>query len=63
MHGSEDDLQRAPQNYARVDARTILAYGRDPYFDGWPDTFQLNYRHAGMREARIEELGADRAAL
>ena len=39
-------------------ARAILAYGRDPYFDGWPDTFQLNYRHAGFREARIAELGA-----
>ena len=38
--------------------RAILAYGRDPYFDGWPDTFQLNYRHAGFREARIAELGA-----
>ena len=23
--------------------RAILAYGRDPYFDGWPDTLQLNY--------------------
>ena len=34
-------------------ATTILAYGRDPYFAGWPDTFQLNYRHAGLREAQI----------
>jgi len=59
--GTADDLARQPQNYARVgsgrDAR-ILAYGRDPYFDGWPDTYQLNYRHAGLREARIAELGA-----
>ena len=23
----------------------------DPYFDGWPDTLQLNYRHGGFREA------------
>ena len=22
-----------------------------PYFPGWPDTLQLNYRHAGLREA------------
>ena len=35
-----------------------MAFGRDPYFDGWADTFQLNYRHAGFREARIAELGA-----
>ena len=65
VHGSEADLAGQPQNYARVGqgaSATILAYGRDPYFDGWPDTFQLNYRHAGFREARIAELGtiADR---
>src|SRR5262249_20757994 len=50
--------------YARVNIResTILAYGRDPFYDGWPDTFQLNHRHAGLREACIAELGriADR---
>ena len=61
IQGSEQDLAGAPQNYARVkvgrDTR-ILAYGRDPYFDGWPDTFQLNYRHAGFREARIAEIGS-----
>jgi len=65
--GSEADLAREPQNYARVEragrgkgaqAGTILAYGRDPYFAGWPDTFQLNYRHAGCREAQLVELGA-----
>jgi hypothetical protein len=65
IHGSEEDLARQPQNYARVKSgrqTMILAYGRDPYFDGWPDTFQLNYRHAGFREVRIAELGtiADR---
>ncbi len=64
VHGSEADLAGAPQNYARVEPERrggtarILAYGRDPYFDGWPDTFQLNYRHAGFREAQIAELGA-----
>ena len=64
IQGSEDDLARQPQNYARVKQggiagkTMVLAYGRDPYFDGWPDTFQLNYRHAGFREARIAELGS-----
>jgi hypothetical protein len=64
VHGSEADLASAPQNYARVGAAKrgapapIIAYGRDPYFDGWSDTFQLNYRHAGFREAQIGELGA-----
>jgi alpha amylase-like protein len=62
IHGSEEDLAREPQNYARVSlgagGSAILAHGRDPYFDGWPDTFQLDYRHAGFREARIAELGS-----
>ncbi len=46
VHGTESDLARAPQNYCRVQTKTgplVLAYGRDPYFDGWPDTLQLNY--------------------
>jgi hypothetical protein len=34
----------------------ILAYGRDPYFSGWPDTLQLNFRHPGLRKAMQEEL-------
>ncbi|HXJ22840.1 MAG TPA: alpha-amylase family glycosyl hydrolase [Polyangia bacterium] len=62
IHGSEQDLASQPQNYIRVSLpgrkTAILAHGRDPYFDGWPDTLQLNYRHAGFREARIAELGS-----
>lgn len=57
VHGTDDDLMREPQNYLRT-ADAILAYGRDPYFDGWPDTFQLNYRHAGFRKARMAELAS-----
>src|SRR5438477_204354 len=33
-----------------------LAPGRDPYFPGWTDTLQLNYRHGGFREAMIGQL-------
>jgi hypothetical protein len=61
VHGTESDLAQAPQNYVRVKTgrgQEILAYGRDPYFDGWPDTLQLNYRHAGFREAQLAQLGA-----
>ncbi len=57
--GNEEDLAREPQNWHRVvsDNRTlILAHGRDPYFPGWPDTLQLNYRHAGLRAAMQTEL-------
>ena len=58
--GSEDDLRREPQSYAAVTTsrgREILAHGRDPNFPGWRDTLQLNYRHAGLREAMLDELG------
>jgi hypothetical protein len=63
--GTVEDLQREPQNYIRMVTKQgprILAHGRDPYFDGWPDTIQLNYRHAGLREAQLGVLGqiADR---
>ncbi len=59
VHGSAADLEREPHNYRRVETPSgslILAYGRDPYFAGWPDTFQLNYRHPGFREAMAQEL-------
>jgi glycosidase len=57
--GSEDDLGRAPQNYFRVQTASgprIFAYGRDPYFAGWPDTIQLNYGNPALQEAMIGEL-------
>jgi hypothetical protein len=59
IHGSELDLARAPQNYAWVKRRQgdlLLAYGRDPYFPGWPDTLQLNYANPATQEAMIGEL-------
>ena len=34
----------------------MLAYGRDPYFEGWPDTLQLNYGNPQLQEAMIGEL-------
>ena len=57
--GTEEDLQRAPQNYTRVkngSAHRILAHGRDPYFPGWPDTVQLDYSNPSTREAMLTEL-------
>jgi hypothetical protein len=61
VHGTEELLAREPHNYRRVETDrgpAILAHGRDPYFPGWTDTFQLNYRHAGLREAMAGELAA-----
>jgi hypothetical protein len=34
----------------------LLAYGRDPYFAGWPDTLQLNYGNPELQQAMIGEL-------
>jgi hypothetical protein len=59
IHGSEEDLRNEPQNYTRIgsgDSSSIFAFGRDPYFDGWPDTVQLNYAEPFLQEAQITEL-------
>ena len=59
VRGSEDDLARSPQNYCRLQTRNgplLLAYGRDPYFDGWPDTLQLDYGKEELQRAMIGEL-------
>jgi glycosidase len=57
--GTERDLARAPQNYTwarRKRGDVLLAYGRDPYFSGWPDTLQLNYGNPATQEAMAGEL-------
>ena len=59
VHGSESDLALAPQNYCRAQTKKgplVLAYGRDPYFDGWPDTLQLHYGNRDLQQAMIGEL-------
>jgi glycosidase len=60
VQGSDQDIAREPQNYVRMhtpQGTKIMALGRDPFFDGWPDTLQLNYRHAGFCEAQVQVLG------
>lgn len=50
--GTELDLARAPKNYLWVERQggdRLLAYGRDPYFPGWPDTLQLTYANPAVR--------------
>lgn len=57
--GTEIDRARAPRNYIWVQCRggdRLLAYGRDPYFAGWPDTLQLNYGNPAVPEAMLGEL-------
>jgi hypothetical protein len=57
--GTEKLLAREPQNYIRVSRKRgdlVLAYGRDPYFSGWPDTLQLDYSNPVTQEAMVREL-------
>jgi glycosidase len=57
--GTESDLEKYPQNYTRVKRRQgdlILAYGRDPFFSGWPDTVQLDYSNPAASDAMLNEL-------
>jgi hypothetical protein len=55
------DLAREPRNHARVPRRAgdvVLAHGRDPFFDGWPDTLQLDYANPATQEAMRAELSS-----
>ncbi len=57
--GTAEQLEREPQNYCRLalpGGPRVLAYGRDPYFSGWPDTLQLDYSQPATQEAMIGEL-------
>lgn len=59
VSGTELELSRAPQNYTWIKRQRgdlLLAYGRDPYFSGWPDTLQLDYSNPATQEAMIGEL-------
>jgi hypothetical protein len=61
VSGDEAALAREPRNYTRVGGSKnrpgrIIAYGRDPYFPGWPDTFQLNYGQPAVQEAMTAQL-------
>ena len=56
VSGTDAQLAAQPQNYCRRGDGRIIAYGRDPYFDGWPDTLQLNYANPALQEAMGREL-------
>jgi hypothetical protein len=66
LQGDEGAMAAAPQNWFRRDVggrARGFAHGRDPYFDGWSDTVQIDYRRADTRRAMRETLAtiADRA--
>jgi len=39
-----------------VHGERVLAHGKDPFFPGWTDTLQLDYRRPETRKAMIEQL-------
>jgi hypothetical protein len=59
ISGTPNDLATNPQNYFEISVlgeNKILAYGRDPFFPGWPDTVQLDYSNPALQDAMIGEL-------
>jgi glycosidase len=59
VQSSPDRLAQEPANYfqAEVDGQAcIFAHGRDPYFDGWPDTVQIDHRLPDTRRAMSDLL-------
>jgi len=57
--GTANDLEKTPLNYTLIKNAandSILAYGRDPYFSGWPDTVQLDYSNPKTVKAMTNEL-------
>jgi Alpha amylase, catalytic domain len=57
IQGTADDIAAAPQNYIALTLdngdQKIFAHGRDPYFDGWCDTLQLDYANPALQDAMI----------
>jgi hypothetical protein len=62
VQGTEEDLTAKPGRYYRVElpdgGSRIFAHGRDPNFDGWTDTAQVDYRRAETRTAMLDLLRA-----
>lgn len=59
VQGTKEQLKVAPENFKLVKGKKknlIIAHGRDPYFPGWPDTFQLNYGNASLQTEMVRTL-------
>jgi hypothetical protein len=59
ISGTAADLEANPQNFVEISVRgekKILAYGRDPFFPGWPDTVQLDYSNPTVQDAMMSEM-------
>jgi hypothetical protein len=57
IQGKEEQLLKEPYNFGRKpDGDMIFAFGRDPYFPGWSDTFQLDYGNPQLQAAMRAEV-------
>eukprot|EP00923_Selenidium_pygospionis_P040538 GHVN01069954.1.p1 GENE.GHVN01069954.1~~GHVN01069954.1.p1 ORF type:complete len:382 (+),score=36.44 GHVN01069954.1:159-1304(+) len=54
MKGTDNQFNSEKQNYFRCQQKEggeeVFAHGRDPHFDGWDDTAQLDYFNSSLRE-------------
>ncbi len=59
IQGSEEQLLAQPYNFGcKPDGDKVFAFGRDPNFPGWADTFQLNYGNPELQAAIRDELAS-----
>lgn len=59
LRGSADEARQQPGNYfqeGHTGCGPVFAHGRDPLFDGWTDTVQLDYRKPDTRLAMTRVL-------
>ena len=59
VNGNEATLQADSKNWRRTQTdrgERIIALGRDPYFDGWADTLQLDYANPDTRARMAQAL-------
>ena len=51
-----DELEGVSFRADIPDRDVFIVHGRDPFFPGWTDTAQLNYRSPDLRRAMVEKL-------
>eukprot|EP00921_Rhytidocystis_pertsovi_P000931 GHVQ01001615.1.p1 GENE.GHVQ01001615.1~~GHVQ01001615.1.p1 ORF type:complete len:563 (+),score=119.20 GHVQ01001615.1:416-2104(+) len=56
MPGNDEQLRQECNNYKKTSQGCIVAHGKDPHFDGWTDTAQLNYFNHKLRESQTSIL-------
>ncbi len=59
ISGKDGEEVLQPELYFKTTTargHAVLAYGRDPYYPGWTDTAQLNFRHPETRKAMLTTL-------